>query len=429
MSLEVYPHRTDANYDHPSEIHQFSWMFPTLVPRLSGPLNSDNIDWTTVSEWFVSHSESHWRGDDFFLSWLFKKVCDQRIRREAAANESKCDLMVAQYSAEGASATTNERLEDVTQSILSAVPGSSVARRRAHDLFWSITAVKSPPTFHLIVEPRVLDAEHPLSYSIFADSIHDPTPKVKNLNNATRLILAEFLGTRNLGHIVARSPGHEHHHGALGKVSAYLTSMDPDGSNGMRMHIAIWITNAPPFNILQLNMRKRNYRRDFGRYCDAVFANLDPRAPPTEGTTHSFVSPHAEQQRNEGSLWNTHLMRAAGVEVTLRAVTTAADVALLGDVMSRPIQSLVPIEGSTNILSFYKPINGVPDRKWGETLVDINVRSHLGEISTPEQVHYLLRGSDFTMSHRTFVIHLDAVRRMLYDNFVDLRLVLIFHVY
>lgn len=401
-------------------------MFPTLVPRLSGPLSSDSVDWANVAQWFMNHSESYWRSNDFFVTWLFKKFTDHTIRRSLDTNESQTLELVAAYSADRDGRETMDRLQECTSAVLATIPGSPAARDGAHSLFWSISTIKSPPTFHLIVEPRGMGYDHPLSYSLSADAEYEPGSRVRTLTNAVELILSELMGTKQLGEFVRPNQLHEHHHGAFGKVSAYLTSMDPDGPHGMRVHIAVWITNAPPFTVLHQNMWKVNFRRDFGRYCDATFANLDARAPPMEIPSHSFVAPNTHQPRREDTLWNAHLMRAAGVEVTARALTSAGDFAVLSRLMARPVRSLVPVEGFPNILSLHKPINGVPDKEWGDNLLDTSVRSRLGEISTPEQIHYLRGGRDSTVSHQTIVINFDAIRRMLYDNFVDLRLVFIF---
>lgn len=421
MTVEVYPHRTHVCYDHPSDIHEVAWMFPTLVPRLSGPLNCDGIDWETVARWFTNHSDSRWKTDDFFVSWLFKKVTDQRIRRSLYANAANIEQLISLYSSNRDGIVTQTCLGHLTDTVLAAIPGSSLSRKKTTDLFWSIVTMKSPPTFHLTVEPAVLDLPHPLVHSIFTETTIQPDRQVKILNNAVKLILSELMGTKQLGDLAPKIGVNEHYHGAFGKVSAYLTALDPDGPDGLRVHIAVWITNAPPSNVLEQNMRKSNFRRDFGRYCDTTLANLDPRAPPTECPDHASAFSRARQLPREDVLWNAQLMKAAGVEVTVRVITKIDEVARLGRMMGRPIRSLVPVEGFPELLSFFKPINGVPDRLWGEHLIDVGVRSRLGELSTPEQIHYLLGHRDFTVSHHTVDINFEAIRRMLYDTFVDLR--------
>lgn len=396
-------------------------MFPTLVPRRSGPLDLNTINWAVVSQWFMDHSDPRWKSDGFFITWLFKKYMDQKIRKLLDARGDEIDQLVEVYSDHKAGQITVRYLERCTYSVLTKIPGSAVSRSQVHNLFWSISALKSPPTFHLMIDPCIIRDNHPLSQSAFGGPDHDPAAQVKTLNGAVELIISELMGAKYLG-AVTRG-GRPFEPSAFGKVSTYLTAVDPEGPRGMRMHIAIWITNAPPFTVLQQQLSKANFRRDFERYCDAVFANLDARAPPTNALTHTIVAPNTHQPPRDDTLWNAHLMKAAGVEVTARAINSANEVALLSRMMAKPIRSLVPIEGFDNILSFYKPINGRPDRQWGKNLVEVNVRSRLEEMSIPEQIHYLYGGNDFTMSHHTVDINLDAIRRMLYDNFVDLRFV------
>lgn len=417
----MYAHRTESSYEHPSQLHQFAWMFPTLVHHLTGPMNSNDFDWRVISKWYLNHRISSWREDDFYVSWLFKCVRDQIFHHQLITHREKLHLLVAMYCATGINNAARQHLKSISDSILANIPGSCVARCQTQDLFWSISAVKCPPTFHLIIEPYLTEPVHPVSHSIFPDAIHDPTPQVKTLQNALPLILSHLLGVENSGNTTTRSSSKRGHHGVFGKISSYLTALDPDGPNGIRLHLALWITNAPPYDLFLKSMWNRNYQRSFHRYCDSVLANLDAHAPPIEDDAYTFQCPELQHPKRAERLWNKDLMRAAGVEVSVRTLTSAGDVASLSDLMSRPVCSLIPTQPDFDVFSSCTPPLGKADRRWAEKLLTVDIQSRLGEISTAEQIYYLLGGVDRYISHQTYTIDLDIVRSILLESYHDLR--------
>ena len=118
---------------------------------------------------------------------------------------------------------------------MTAIPGTLPAHHQMSTLFWSITAVKGLPAFHLVIEPHIKQTTHSFTHSsTYTEPTLDQTHQINSLNNTIQLILDDLLYTMSLGQAPGFFPFPKNRHfGALGLVSAYLMAFDPCGPNGI----------------------------------------------------------------------------------------------------------------------------------------------------------------------------------------------------
>lgn len=125
-------------------------------------------------------------------------------------------------------------------------------------------------------------------------------------------------------------------------------------------------------------------------------------------------------------LWNEQLLRVVGVDIVLHVLQHANKIAQLGNLMGKPIKSIVPVKTRLHLPNDFPNIQVEGDGSWGAKFLEKSVHSNLIHLSTPKQIQYLLGRRDFTVSHCTTSIHLDAVRAFLCEHFQSLMFVFIF---
>lgn len=407
--------------DNITRTRTFARMFPWSFPRGANGLNWHDADVAACSRWMLQNNDKRFRSDEVLISKLYELVVDRNIRRIVAQRDDVLTDLIAEYRLGPNREETLAMLVKCTVGVLKRIPGSHIARLSISRSFWSMALMKGPPTFHFAINMADGIPSHPLSSGMAPSSPRDPYPYVRGLNNAVTCVLENLFGVKSTGKL----SGVNHEEGVLGKMAAYISSVNQTSSGGLIVHLAIWITNSPTFDCMQSRLWSGRFRREFAAYCTEVFRNLDTEAYAedvpqfTSEDLNPLTNASRGASRQDSYRWNVSLMNAANVHIEARILLGGADSCNLAKLMGAPIISCPSVseQGRMSILL----AGGKKDIVASELVIS-TVRAFCQdrEISHSLLTHYLLGWGDMRTSHQFVEINLDVMKRYLMIAHIDL---------
>lgn len=407
-------------------IQAFTRMFPWLFPRGMSGLASSSISLLRAAKWLVSNTNHQYRTDTLFISKLFEFTQANQTRLIILANDDALLDLLSEYKLGHLRLNTQVALTKCAAVIMDTLPGSCVVRKKTERLLWSITASKNPPTFWFTLD--LLDCL-PFDESVLAHSEENDRDRLKTirrLRNTLSSILEDLMGISSFG-THARSTGAT---GVIGKVSAYLTAIEDNDKGGLRIHIALWMSNSPTFQELNRKLWMASFRQQLATYFENCFATLDSertsnRKPPNFEILQPFPAGRFPSTSGKSTVpWNHDLIGAANVCVQGRVLIHAEDTAHLGRLMgtANATRRLPAMLAAASSLKTH-PSHESPTLSQMRPIVQnmVNLFAIDRDISHSHQLYYLMGWPDATTSHPMVEIDLDEIKNQLMIAYPELR--------
>ena len=187
--------------------------------------------------------------------------------------------------------------------------------------------------------------------------------------------------------------------GVVGKVSAYLTTIKDNGKGGLRVQIAMWMSNSPTFQELNRKLWTATFCQQLATYFEICFATLDSECTSNRKLqNHELLRPFPISRFSSpcgksAVPWNHDLMGAANVCIQGRTLIHAEDAAYLGRLMgmANATSHLPALEAALSSLRAH-PFNEPPTLSQMRPLVQNMVSQFTidQDISHSHQFYYLI---------------------------------------
>lgn len=380
----------------------------------------DNADMAVSAKWFLFNTDSKYRTDEVFIAKMYALVIAAKIQRVVLVKRHLLNDFFDEYLKGPGRQETLRALVNCTKAALTDIPGSDISRISIERKFWSITLMKGPPTFHFFIDLIDILPHHPLSSGEAQPNGVDPYPLLRRLHHAVVATLEDLFGINTLG----SSYGTTRRAGVLGKVAAFLTSIDVQRSSTLGVNIVIWITNSPTFRDVQMKLWCDEFRRDLAAYCIAAFKNMDSASGVDgNGFDCEQLNP-ALKKKVVPCPWNRDLMKAAKVMVDAKLLLDAAAPSELAREMSRPVMTVPSVLSQAEAaLACVRPSSTDTSLGFARRLVESTVKACYleREISIPLMMNYIMGWTDTSASHAIVDIKLDDLRNVVVNANDELR--------
>ena len=339
----------------PSDPNHLLGCFPELFPYGVGGFEVDRVvpvPYEKHARWALQYADRRFRKHLHFVFQVFgviqkrqvcRSACLQLKRSSFAANEALLSrLSVADLKKASGEETRRvcfsnpgvQSLRSQLSAVRAKVQGTDESRTSIRAQIWSTTLLKNPPSIWLTINPAdthdpvaqvftgsEIDMDHfnqtdgPDATGRASNVAGDPYAAAKFFHFTIKLILETLMGIT----MDDKKTRIHREDGILGRVSAYIGTVEAQGRGTLHLHMVLWLESAPTAGQMKEALRSAQFRERLAQFIkstiradlDGVTASDLAKMPRQNHVSYSRpVDPRSEQYAYHSKKRERDLARA-----------------------------------------------------------------------------------------------------------------------